>query len=94
MIISEAVALAKADLDCHCDAIQEWARDFLELLSPEWRARDLIFSESQGFQPNYIALADWSDESQMLVIQTVQPNASNEQCKWSLPSRALSRRCS
>jgi hypothetical protein len=79
MIVSESVALAKADLDRHCNQIQEWARDFLTLLSPEWLARDLVFIEAKDLQPNYIALADWSDESQMLVLQVVPPNASSEQ---------------
>ena len=78
-IVSESVALAKADLDRHCNEIQEWARDFLTLLSPEWHARDLVFIEAKDLQPNYIALADWSDETQMLVLQVVPPNASNEQ---------------
>ena len=78
-IVSNAVQLANADLDYHCNQIQEWARDFLTLLSPEWHARDLVFSESEGLQPNYIALTDISDESRMLVIQTIPPNASKEQ---------------
>jgi hypothetical protein len=78
-LVSEAVANAKADLDRHSNEIQEWARDFLTLLSPEWHARDLVFIEGNGLQPNYIALADWSDESQMLVLQVVPPNASSEQ---------------
>ena len=78
-LVSEAVANAKADLDRHSNEIQEWARDFLTLLSPEWHARDLVFIQGNGLQPNYIALADWSDETQMLVLQVVPPNASNEQ---------------
>ena len=51
-LVSEAVANAKADLDRHSNEIQEWAQDFLTLLSPEWQARDLVFIEAKDLQPN------------------------------------------
>jgi hypothetical protein len=51
-LVSEAVANAKADIDRHCNQIQEWAQDFLTLLSPEWQARDLVFIEAKDLQPN------------------------------------------
>jgi hypothetical protein len=83
-LVSEAVANAKADLDRHSNEIQEWARDFLTLLSPEWLARDLVFSEAQEMDIAYIALCDWADPSAMLVIQTVPANATHEQRQMAL----------
>jgi hypothetical protein len=81
MIVSNAVALAKADLDRHCNELQNWTRDFLELLSPEWHARDLVFIEAKGLNPAYIALSDWAEPSRILVIQTISPTASDDQLK-------------
>ena len=83
-LVSEAVANAKADLDRHSNEIQEWARDFLTLLSPEWLARDLVFSEAQEMDIAYIALCDWADPSQMLVIQTIPVNVTKEQRQMAL----------
>jgi hypothetical protein len=81
MIVSESVALAKADLDRHCNEIQEWARDFLTLLSPQWQTRDLVFIEAKGMDISYIALCDWDDPSRMLVVQTIPSAASDDQLK-------------
>jgi hypothetical protein len=45
---------------------------------------DLVFTEAQGLDIAYIALCDWADPSQMLVIQTVPANATDEQRQMAL----------
>jgi hypothetical protein len=82
-LVSESVANAKADVDRLSVEIDIWARDFLELLDGV-KHLDLVFSEAQEMDIAYIALCDWADPSQMLVIQTIPVNVTKEQRQMAL----------
>jgi len=83
MIVSKAVENAKADIDRLSVEIDGWARDFVELLGAVTHM-DLVFSEAQEMDIAYIALCDWADPSQMLVIQTIPVNVTKEQRQMAL----------
>jgi hypothetical protein len=80
MIISEAVLNAKADIDRRTTEIDAWAKDFVELLDGV-KHLDLVFTETAGMHPAYIALCDWDNPSQLLVVQTIPLAASEHQLK-------------
>lgn len=82
-LVSEAVANAKADIDRVSREIDDWSRDFVELLD-RVKHLDLVFSEAEGMDIAYIALCDWADPSAMLVIQTIPVNATKEQRQMAL----------
>ena len=82
-LVSESVANAKADVDRLSVEIDIWARDFLELLDGV-KHLDLVFSEAQEMDIAYIALCNWADPSQMLVIQTIPVNVTKEQRQMAL----------
>jgi len=85
MLVSEAVANAKADVGRLSVEIDDWAEDFVELLGAVTHL-DLVFTETAGMQPAYIALCDWDDPSQLLIVQTIPLAASEHQLKM---ARAL-----
>lgn len=82
-LVSEAVANAKADVDRLGVEIDRWAKDFIELLD-RVKHLDLVFSEAEGMDINYIGICDWRDCSSVLVIQTIPVNATKEQRQMAL----------
>lgn len=82
-IVSNAIENAKADIDRLSTQIAAWAKDFLELLD-NVKHLDLVFSEAEGMDINYIGLCDWHDCSSVLVIQTLPTNATKEQRQMAL----------
>lgn len=77
-LVSESVANAKADIDRLSREIDGWAKDFVKLLDGV-KHLDLVFSEAQGMDINYIGICDWHDCSSVLVIQTLPVNTTKEQ---------------
>jgi hypothetical protein len=84
-LVSEAVANAKADVDRLSVEIDIWAKDYVELLGAVTHL-DLVFTETAGMHPAYIALCDWDNPSQLLIVQTIPLAASEHQLKM---ARAL-----
>jgi hypothetical protein len=67
-----------ADIDRLSAEIDAWDRDFIELLGAvtHW---DMVFTETAEMRPSYIALCDWDNPSQLLVVQTIPFAASEHQ---------------
>jgi hypothetical protein len=79
-LVSEAVVNAKLDIDRLISEIDGWARDFVDLLD-RVKHLDLVFTETAGMHPAYIALCDWADPAQLLVVQTIPISADEDQLK-------------
>jgi hypothetical protein len=77
-LVSESVANAKSEIDRLSREIDGWARDFVELLD-RVKHLDLVFTETAEMHPAYIALTDWNNPMQLLVVQTIPLTASEHQ---------------
>jgi hypothetical protein len=87
-IVSEAVANAEADIARLGPEIEEWTNNFLELLANVTKL-DLIFQEAETMDLNYVALCQWDDPSNLVVVQSIPMKLTAEQRKRILATTSV-----
>jgi hypothetical protein len=87
-IVSEAVENAKVDIDHLGPDIEEWTKDFVELFANVTNL-DLIFQETEKMDLNYVALCNWDDPSNLVIIRSLPTTQTGEERKKTLATASI-----